>query len=60
MAGIVWPLVIAFLLVVPFWKILPRYGIPRWVAILCALPLVAIGCLWLIAFKSDLDGSSAS
>jgi len=51
--GFVWFIIMAALLIVPFWKILPRHGIPNWVAIFCAIPLVALILLWVIAFKDD-------
>lgn len=55
--GFFWWIIMAVLLVVPFWKILPRHGIPQWVALLAALPLVALILLWIVAFKDDLDRS---
>lgn len=55
--GLLWWLIMAALLVVPFWKILPRHGIPQWVALLAALPLVALILLWIVAFKDDLGPS---
>jgi hypothetical protein len=47
----------AVLLVVPFWKLLPRYGISQYVAILAVIPVVALILLWIIAFKDDFEGS---
>jgi hypothetical protein len=44
----------AALVIVPFWRILPRFGIPNWVAIFAAIPLVALILLWIIAFKDDV------
>ena len=44
-------LVIAALLVIPFWRILPRYGIHPYWSLLAALPAVALILLWIIAFK---------
>ncbi len=41
-SGFLWMLIFAALIVVPFWKILPRHGIPNWVAIFAAFPLVAL------------------
>lgn len=55
--GIIWLLVMGVLLVVPFWKILPRNGIPSWVAIFAAIPLVALILLWVVAFKDDVKSS---
>lgn len=56
----VWPLVFAALLVIPFWRILPRNGIPNWVALFAIVPVGALILLWIVAFKGkpDLDGDS--
>ena len=50
-------LIVAALLVVPFWRILPRQGIPNWVAIFAAIPLGALILLWVVAFKDELSGT---
>ncbi|WP_323783514.1 hypothetical protein [Thalassovita sp.] len=57
--GLVWLLIIGALIVVPFWRLLPRFGIPNWVAIFTIFPLVALILLWVMAFKSDIDGGTA-
>ncbi len=44
------------LLVIPFWKLLPRYGISKYFAPLAAMPAIALVLLWIIAFKEDVDG----
>lgn len=53
-----WWLIWALLLVVPFWRILPRHGIPNWVALAAVFPLFALVLLWVVAFKDDLGGKS--
>jgi len=53
-----WWLITAALLVVPFWRILPRHGIPNWVALAAVFPLFALVLLWVVAFKDDLGGKS--
>ena len=50
--AIIWVL----LLVTPFWKLLPRYGISKWFAPLAALPAIALVFLWIMAFKDDVEG----
>ncbi len=55
--GFFWMLVGAVLLVVPFWKILPRHGIPNWVAIFALFPLFALILLWVVAFKDQLESA---
>lgn len=54
--GFLWFVVIGVLIVVPFWKLLPRYGLPSWAALLTIFPLVALVFLWIMAFKSDEAG----
>ena len=57
--GILWMLVFAALLVIPFWRLLPKYGIPNWVALVAVIPLGALVLLWVIAFKDKLDGGQS-
>lgn len=54
--GLLWWLILAVLLVVPFWRILPRNGIPNWAALFAIIPLGALILLWVVAFKDELDG----
>lgn len=56
--GLLWFAIFAALLVVPFWRILPRSGIPSWVALLAIIPLGAIILLRVVAFKDQLGGRS--
>ena len=55
--SLLWILIVAVLLVVPFWKLLPRYGINKYFAVMAVLPAVALILLWIIAFKDELEGS---
>ena len=57
--SLLWVLVIAVLVVVPFWKILPRYGITKDCALFAVIPAIALVLLWIIAFKDDLGGGDA-
>ena len=50
--------IFAALIVIPFWRILPKFGIPNWVALFAIIPLVALILLWIMAFKDDLSGKS--
>ncbi|MEM9970768.1 MAG: hypothetical protein AAF762_06675 [Pseudomonadota bacterium] len=52
-------LIIAALIVIPFWRLLPRYGIHRYFSLLAAFPAVALILLWIIAFKDRVDGQGA-
>ena len=54
--GAFYLLIMAALLVIPFWRILPRYGIANWVALVAIIPLGALILLWVVAFKDKLDG----
>jgi len=54
--GLIWMLIIGALVVVPFWRLLPRFGIPSWVSILAIFPLVALILLWVMAFRDKLGG----
>jgi hypothetical protein len=55
--GLIWMLVMAALLIVPFWKILPRNGIPNWVAVFAIFPPIALILLWVVAFKDELNST---
>jgi len=44
-------LLVAFVWIVPFWKILPRAGISKWVSLIAVIPLFGLILLWVIAFK---------
>lgn len=57
--GFLWILIIAALVIVPFWKLLPRYGINKYFALLAFIPAVALVLLWIMAFKNDIDGRGA-
>ncbi len=54
--GIIWFLIVAVLIVVPFWKLLPRFGMSKYFALLAVLPAIALVLLWIMAFKDDLEG----
>jgi len=52
-----WYVLAAAILVVPFWRILPRYGISKYFALMIAIvPAVAVILLWIIAFRDDIEG----
>jgi hypothetical protein len=50
--SLLWMLILGALVVVPFWKLLPRFGIPAWVSVFALFPLVALILLWVMAFKN--------
>lgn len=49
---------LAVLLVVPFWRILPRHEIPKGFALLAVLPLGAVILLWIVAFRDAVGNRS--
>ena len=54
--GLLFLLVMAVLVVVPFWRLLPKFGIPNWVALVSIIPLGALVLLWVMAFRDKIDG----
>lgn len=57
--GLLWLLIVGALVVIPFWKLLPRYGISKYFGLLAIIPAIALVLLWIMAFKDDIDGRSA-
>ena len=57
MGNLLWFIAIGILIVVPFWKLLPKYGISKYFAIAAILPAIALVLLWIIAFKEDIEGA---
>lgn len=51
-------LFMAVLLVVPFWRLLPRFGIDKWYALLAILPVGALILLWVVAFRDAAERDS--
>jgi hypothetical protein len=51
--GLLWLVIMGVLVVIPFWKLLPRFGIPSWVALAALIPFGALVLLWVMAFKDD-------
>ena len=49
-SGFVMLAVMAIVLVVPFWLLLPKFGISKWVSVLAIIPMVPLVLLWIIAF----------
>lgn len=43
--------ILALILIVPFWKIFPRAGLPAAASILMIVPLLNIVLVWVLAFK---------
>ena len=58
-SGFLFLVVMAVLVVVPFWRLLPKFGIPSWVALVSIIPLGALILLWVMAFRDTIDGGRA-
>jgi hypothetical protein len=54
--GVIFMLIIAALVIIPFWKLLPQFGIPNWVSLVAIIPFGAIVLLWVMAFRDKLSG----
>lgn len=37
------------LVIVPFWKLLPKFGYSKWIALLIFIPFVPLILLWMMA-----------
>ena len=57
--GFLWFLIIGALIVIPFWKLLPRFGLSKYFALLAIIPAIALVLLWIMAFKDDLEGKGS-
>ncbi|MFX0541339.1 hypothetical protein ACEWPM_006345 [Roseovarius sp. S4756] len=57
--GLILMLVILTVLIVPFWRLLPKFGISKWVSILAIIPAAPLVLLWVIAFMEPVQGRSS-
>lgn len=56
--GMLWMLILVALVIIPFWRLLPQFGIPSWVALLAIFPPAGLILLWVIAFRDKLEQGS--
>jgi len=49
-----------FVWIVPFWRILPKFGIPSPVALITVFPVTVPVLLWVMAFKSPVQNGEAA
>ncbi len=56
--GLFGALILAVLVVVPFWRLLPQFGLPNWLALVSIIPLGAVILLWIMAFRDKLNGDA--
>ncbi len=52
--GLLLLLVIAFIMVFPFWKLLPKFGFPKWLALLAIIPVFQVIFVWMMAFSEPV------
>ena len=57
--GLLFFIIMAILVVVPFWRLLPKFGISSWVALVSIIPLGALVLLWVMAFRDKIGGGRA-
>ena len=48
---VVWTLVMAVVVVIPFWRICSKAGYPGWLSVLILIPLVNLVFLYVLAFS---------
>ena len=54
--GFLWLIIVGAAVVIPFWKLLPRYGIAAPFALLAVFPVCAVILLWIMAFRDEFKG----
>lgn len=54
--GMIWLILLSVAFVVPFWKLLPGYGISSYWAITAIFPLCALIMLYIMAFSAERKG----
>ena len=49
-------LLVKLLVLIPFWILCPRYGMPSWAALAALLPFGAVALLWIMALTEYRGG----
>ncbi len=52
----IWVILISLAFVVPFWRLLPRYGVSKWWSVMAFFPLFALALLYIMAFVAEPRG----
>jgi hypothetical protein len=52
----IWLVILSLAFVVPFWKLLPQYGINSWWSVLAVVPIFALALLYIMAFVASPKG----
>lgn len=55
MGSVGWYLLITALIAIPFWRLLPKFGISKYFALMTVVPAMAIILLWMMAFKDQIE-----
>lgn len=50
--GIIGLFIWSVLVIVPFYHLLPRYGINKYLSVLAIIPVIAVIYLWIMAFSA--------
>ncbi|MEO0677655.1 MAG: hypothetical protein AAFZ02_08880 [Pseudomonadota bacterium] len=50
----IWYALYCAFVIIPFWQLLPRFGLPSYLALMAAFPLLAVVLLWLMAFGDKI------
>lgn len=55
-------LIVALLaiLVVPFWRLLPKFGMTSWISLVAIIPLGAVILLWVLAFSEPVERKASN
>ena len=56
LGSFLWYLIVAALVIIPLYRLLPKYGINKFFSLFAVVPAVAIVLLWIMAFKDDVEG----
>lgn len=51
--SVLWFIVVGALVIVPLFKLLPKYGLNPWWAVVAILPVGLIILLWMMASRAD-------
>lgn len=55
-----WWLIVAVVIVIPFWRLMPRFGMPNWLSLVAIIPLGALVLLYVMAFRDSDGGDTTS
>ncbi|MEM9975838.1 MAG: hypothetical protein AAF771_16800 [Pseudomonadota bacterium] len=53
--GLLGLILTGLLVAVPFWRLLPKFGLPNWLALFAIVPIFALVLLWIMAFRDRVQ-----